>query len=241
MGSLGALELVAVAAVAALGAIVQGAAGFGLSLVAVPFLVLIEPKLVPGPLMFAALALTLLMAARGRGEIHVRGVAWAVVGRVPGVVAGAATLAVLPQSELTVLFGAIVIVAVIMTASGLTLQPKRGTLLAAGALSGFMGTTAAIGGPPLALVYQHHAGPALRSTLAGYFVIGASMSLIGLAVVHRFGWEELSLSLVLLPGILLGYFASLRLTGWLDRGRTRAAVLWVSAGSALLVIVQQLG
>ena len=218
----------------------QGGAGFGLALFAAPLLILIDSRFIPGPMLLSALVLTLLMAVRGREAIHVRGVLWTIVGRVPGVVCGALVLAALPQGELAVLFGALVLIGVVMMVSGLALRPQRGTLLVAGALSGFMGTVAAIGGPPIALVYQRHPGPELRSTLAGYFVAGSSMSLLALLFVGRFGRDELVLSAVLVPGILIGYAASLRLARWLDQGRTRAAVLVVSALSAVLVLVRTL-
>jgi uncharacterized protein len=234
-------EIATAMAVAAAGALVQGGAGFGLALLAAPLLVLIDPRFIPGPMLLSALVLTVVMAFRGRQTIHVRGVAWTIVGRVPGVVAGLATITILRQKELAVLFAALVLIAVVMTASGISLHPKRGTLLAAGALSGFMGTVAAIGGPPVALVYQHRPGPELRSTLAGYFVAGSSMSLLGLAAVGRFGRDELLLAAVLVPAILVGYFASHGFARWLDRGRTRAAILVVSALSAALVLLQELG
>jgi uncharacterized membrane protein YfcA len=192
-------------------------------------------------MLLCSLILTLVMAFRGRQTIQFGGVAWTIVGRMPGILAGLGALTILHQKELAALFAALVLIAVAMTASGLSLRPKRATLLAAGAMSGFMGTVAAIGGPPVALVYQHSPGPELRSTLAGYFVAGSSMSLVGLAAVGRFGLDELLLAAVLAPAVLVGYVASLGLARWLDRGRTRTAILVVSALSAALVLVQELG
>jgi hypothetical protein len=42
-----------------------------------------------------------------------------------------------------------------------------------------------IGGPPLALIYQHHPGPVLRSTIAMCFFIGEVMSLVLLTATGR--------------------------------------------------------
>src|SRR6185369_15778614 len=94
----------------------------------------------------------------------------------PGSVLGATLLASLPPRSVSLAVGLVVLAGVAMTASGIHLRPRRSTLLAAGVLSGFMGTTAAIGGPPIALIYQHAEGPRLRGTLAGYFVVAAAIS-----------------------------------------------------------------
>ena len=41
-----------------------------------------------------------------------------------------------------------------------------------------MGSITSIGGPPMALVYQHRTGPELRATLALFFVFGSSLSIL---------------------------------------------------------------
>lgn len=232
-------KLVLGATVVGLGAVLQGTVGFGLALFSAPLLALIEPRLVPGPLIFAGVSLTLLMAVRERSDID-RRAAFALLGRVPGTIAGATTLVLAPAHALGVILGMLVLAAVGMTAVGPPLRPGPRTLLVAGLLSGFMGTTSSIGGPPIAMVYQHESGPRVRATLGAYFTLGATMSLIALAIVGRFGGWELRAALALLPGIFLGFYVSRRTSTWLDRGRTRAAVLVVSAAAGLALVVREL-
>jgi uncharacterized membrane protein YfcA len=110
-------------------------------------------------------------------------------------------------------------------------------LFTAGAASGFMATAAGLGGPPVALVYQHESGLRLRGTLAAYFIVGTVLSLVALAWAGRFGADEMRLSLFLIPGTVLGYFMSGRAAAYLDDGRTRAAVLLASGLAAVSVIV----
>ena len=92
----------------------------------------------------------------------------------------------------------------------------------------------------MALLYQHESGSRIRGTLSAYFVIGVSMSLVGLHFVGMFGVSELLLSLSLLPGVLVGYWVSRHTAAYLDRGYVRTGVLLVSAASALAVLLQQL-
>lgn len=233
-------QLILASAIVGLAAIVQGSVGFGVSLLAAPLLTLIDRRLVPGPMLVAALCLTLLVAWRDRRSMDVGGVKWALVGRVPGTVVGALTLSLLPLHTLTLVFGGVVIAAVLMLAFGVPLKPNVPTLLGAGLLSGFMGTTSAIGGPPVAMVYQHEKGPAVRGTLAGYFAVGASMSIAALAIVGRFGLRELGWAMWLVPGVLVGFTLSARVARWLDAGRTRKAVLIVAAVSGAIVVLRQL-
>lgn len=234
-----ALQIAAASAAVALGAVLQGSAGFGLSLVSVPLLALIEPRLLPGPLLCVAIVLTLLLSYRERRSIDFRGVTWGIVGRVPGAVVGAAALTVMPQAQISLMFGILVILAVLISLLPIRIRPTAPRLLAAGLLSGFMGTTAAVGGPPIALLLQHSPGPQLRGTLSGFFVVGASVSLLALIAIGRFGVDELWLALLLLPGILAGFLASRRTAHLLDRGHTRTLVLVVSALAAVSVILRQ--
>lgn len=220
------------------GSVVQGAVGFGLALVAAPVCVLLEPRLVPGPILTASLVLTVVVSLRERGAMDVRGAGWALVGRVPGTLAGGLLLLRLSHSMLSMVFAGLVLLGVGLTAFGPTVSPTRRALLLAGAAGGVMGTVASIGGPPMALVLQREAGARLRGTLAAYFTVGSLMSLLVLVGIGRFGRWELMASAVLLPGVLVGYLASRRFTAWLDAGRTRSAVLAVSAVSALALLAR---
>jgi uncharacterized membrane protein YfcA len=235
-----AASLVVASAVVAVASTLQGSVGFGLSLLAAPLLILIDPLLVPGPLLFASLVLTASTAYRDRRSIDRFGLKWGLVGRLPGTAIGAAALAAIPADQMGLALGGLVLLSVALSLSGLRLRLSRGTLLGAGALSGFMGTTASISGPPVALVYQHASGPRLRGTLAGYFVIGAVISLAALWGIGRFGPSELSRGLALVPGMALGFALSGRLVALADRGYTRPAVLAVSAASALAAIARDL-
>ena len=106
--------------------------------------------------------------------------------------------------------------------------------------SGFVSTVSAVGGPPMALVYQHEDGPQIRGTLSAIFTIGTLISLAGLWWAGRFGRDELMLGVLLMPGVLVGFALSRYTAAWLDRAHTRPAVLAVSALSAVVIGVRAL-
>jgi uncharacterized membrane protein YfcA len=219
---------VALAAVLA-GAFVQGSVGFGVNILAAPVLALVEPAALPATLILAALPLATVMLVREHGAIDAAGLRWLVVGRLPGTALGAFVVATLPADGLSAVIGALVVVAVVMSAVAPPLAVTPRSALAVGALSGAMGTASSIGGPPPALLYQHHPGPVLRSTTAALFVVGTTLSALALAVAGQVGWDQVGLAVVLTPAIAAGLGLSHVLRHHIDAGWLRPAVLVVAA------------
>ncbi len=234
------LALGLVVLVIALGSAVQASIGFGLALLTAPLLEWVEPRLVPGPLIVAVTLLLALTALRERDSIDIRGVGWILLGRVPGTALGALSLGALSARSLTVSLGLLVLLAVGISLSKLTLPRTPWMLSVAGVISGLMGTTAALGGPAVAILYQDEKGAMVRSTLAVYFLIGAFMSLSALALIGRLGAPELLLAVGLVPGMALGFWLSRHLGAWLDRGKTRYAVLLLSALGGVSAVIRGL-
>jgi uncharacterized protein len=222
------------------GAAIQGAVGFGANLFAAPLLVLIDPKLVPGPVVVGTSVLNVLVVRREPSPEAWREMRWAIVGSVPGAVAGAAVLSVIAGRSLAIFFGTLVLVAVGLSLSGLHPERDDVSMAAAGSLSGFMGTAVGIGGPPIALLFQKAEGPEIRSALSRFFLIGGIVSLVMLAVFGELGWGELGQGVLLVPGTIAGYLLSSRLLAHVDRERVRVAVLVLSAASAAIAILRAL-
>ena len=231
------IAIAVVTAVMAVSAILQGAVGFGLGLIAIPFLIHLDLRFVPAPLLVAALTLHMLVLQRDRSGVDRSGLAMLLSGRVLGTIPAAVLLAHLPLDSMKILLAAVVLAGAVMGVLHSGGHPTPAVLFGAGTASGFMATTAGLGGPPVALVYQRETGLRLRGTLAAYFIVGTVFSLAALAWAGRFGAEEIRLSGLLIPGTVLGYFMSRPAAGYLDSGRTRAAVLTVSALGAVSVIL----
>jgi uncharacterized membrane protein YfcA len=188
----------------------------------------------------SSLFLSILVAFREHPSIDLHGVGWALVGRIPGTFLGAAVLALIPRKETSLLVGVMVLLAVVLVATGARVRRTRRALLGAGALSGFMATTTSIGGPPVALLYQDSEGDRVRGTLSGFFLVGLVIALGALSLVDRFGRSEILSSLLLLPAVLAGFLLSVRVAAVLDKGHTRKAVLSASALAGLTAIVEAL-
>ena len=223
-----------------IGAALQGSAGFGFALLSSPILGLLDPNLVPGPLVVAVTLLLALTAWRERRAVDIKGLGWVLGGRRPGTVLGAVALKLLSERALTTALGLLVLFAVVISLGSVRLERRPPLLVAAGVVSGLMGTTAALGGPAVAVLYQHERGALVRSTLATYFLVGAVMSMTALTFVGRLGQRELGLAAGLLPGIALGFLGSRWTSRWLDRGYTRVAVLIVAGLAGLGSVIRGL-
>lgn len=226
--------LLALAAVA-VGAVVQGSIGFGYALVAVPALALLYPGAVPVATLVLALPMTLLMTAHEWRSIDGRGFFVITGGRVFGTAAGAALIAAAPVRLLSGLVGLLIVAAALMSLLRPDFEIRNGTRLAGGVASGIMSTVASLGGPPLALIYQDRSGPELRSTLAVSFFVGIVMSLAALALAGKVEGAQLVLALQLLPGLLLGLWASRFVVKRVDERWVRPAVLTFAAVAGLAV------
>jgi uncharacterized protein len=239
MPGLTATTIIIISLVVGLAAALQSSIGYGLSFIANPILVLINPDFVPGPVLFAVFFLSILIVLRERHSLDLNGLSWALVGRVFGAIIAAWLLLRITQHTMILLFGFMVLFAVLVSATGLRVPMTRLNLSLAGVLAGIMGTIASIGGPPMAIVYQYESGDRIRSTLSGFFIVGTVISMVVLASVGRFGFEEIKLGLGLLPGILIGFLLSNRILLYLKNRSIRPLILTVATVSALAVILRQ--
>jgi uncharacterized membrane protein YfcA len=229
---------VVLAAAVTLGALVQGSVGLGLGLVAAPVCTLVEPSLMPGMMLWLAAAYPVLTLVREGRASDWRGLGWAFAGRVPGTLLGVAIVSVVSARLLGLLVGAMVLLAVLLTWQVVALPMRRRVLVGAGMVAGVTGTATSIGGPPLALVYQHESGARLRATMAAFFLGGALLSLGGLALAGELEAADGLWALALGPFLGLGFLLSGLVREHVDAGRTRTAVLVVCAVSAIALVLR---
>lgn len=232
--------LLIVVFITTLGATVQGSVGLGLGFVAVPTLAIIDPAYVPGPLLLSAFLLTVLISYREHKAIQFKGIKWTISGRILGAILGVQILLFVPEDHLSLIFAIMVILGVILSVSGIRINLNSKNLFSTGTLSGLMATTSAIGGPPLALIYQYLNGPELRGTLSGVFLVGTIISVVLLSFIGRFGYYEVKLSFILFPGIIIGFFISKYTSKIIDRGFIRPVVLIFSMTSGIILLVKTL-
>lgn len=211
--------------------LVQGTLGFGFAIVSVPLLTLVNPSYTPIPQLLLTVPMTLYMAWRERRYVDLRGLGWILVGRVPGTLTGRYLLHVASRPLLDGLIAGIVFFAVLALALGRAVRRTNRTQFAAGYLSGVMGITSAIGGPPLALLFKDERGPTIRANLAAIFALGVVFSLLVLGTTGGITEVDLRTAAMLFPSLAMGIFASRWLMDLVEGRWLRVGIL-VLAGIA---------
>jgi uncharacterized protein len=219
------------------GAAAQAAVGMGLNLFAIPLLALVDPVYVPGPVLVHGFLLSCLASFRLRASIDRRELGLALIGLVAGTAAAAVLLVWVTSDQLPRLLGVFVLVAVGLSAVGYQIKPTPCTLLAASSAAGVMGIVAGAHGPPIALLYQQESPSRIRSVLLPFFAFSNPIALGALSIIGRFGWREVYLSALLLPGLAVGFLASSWLARLVSARIIRACLLAISAlsGAALII------
>jgi uncharacterized membrane protein YfcA len=219
---------------------IQGSIGFGMGLVAAPFLYLLNPILVPGPLLICAMVLLLFMIRRDGRSVRWRELGWPLLGRCIGTVPAIFVLRYFTGDAFSIALGTLLLAAVAMSLRGIHFRPTPRNLLCAGSISGFMGATVAASGPAMALVYQHERGERLRGVLSWYFLLGGLVTVPAFYAGGRLGMPEILATLILAPAAPLGYVLSSHTFPHLEKQGLRPAVLALSALSGIAVILRGL-
>lgn len=222
----------------AAGACLQGVVGYGIGTLAAPLLFLISPTLVPAVLILNSILLTVLLTLRNRQSLTLRDVKPAVFGSLVGTSLAAVTLTLITTEQFEWIFGLLILFAVALSVAGIRPPLNRLSSLLAGATSGFMGTITAVGGPPIALIYQNQKGAHVRANMSAFFSVSAVIGVIGLTWAGYLGARELTLVAVTFPGVLAGFFASGLLVQRLQLERLRPFILTVAAAAGLAALIR---
>lgn len=203
------------------GSFVQSATGFGLAIVTAPLLLLLSADYIPAPITVVALVLSIINVLYYRHSLELRGLMYALIGRIPGSICGGFLLLWLSPSTLSLFIGILVLVAVMISLFPVKIEPTNGRMTVAGFLSGVFGTSSSIGGPPLALLLQHQAANSIRANLSAFFVVSSIISLIVQWQVERFTWHHFYLSLPLLPAAVIGFWLSIKVAHKINKPALR--------------------
>lgn len=219
---------------------VQGATGVGFALIAAPVIGLFEPKLLPVCVLVLMLPLNVYVAWRERCAVDRVGASWITGGRIAGTAGGLWVLVALSASQLGVFVGLATIAAVLATLFAPSFTPGRSAFIAAGVVTGITETATGIGGPPLALVYQHQPVAVMRSTVAVCFLAGQLISLATLLAVGRVDAPQMLAAAELLPALGVGAMLSHLVHHQVNPSFLRAFVLVFALVSGLVLLARAL-
>jgi len=203
--------------------IVRGFAGFGFSALAVAGMSLLLPpaQVVPPVFVLEVLASLSLLREAWR-DADLRWLRWLVLGNALCIPLGLALLAWLPELELRLLLGALLLSAAVLLRCGFSagLEPSWRVRLGTGLVSGFVNGVAAIGGIAVAVLMSSTALPpaAMRATMIVLFLFtdlyalgwAAALPTASSGESGLLSAQTFSLALMLAPAMLVGIWCGRR-------------------------------
>lgn len=216
---------------------VQTAIGFGLALIAVPLLLLIDTDMVPAPVVMVAFTQLCVSVHHYWHTIDWQMLKVALIARIPGTFVAMGLMSYFGEVGIKIFISLIVLAAVVISLFNITAEPNKRNHVIAGFFCGITGTTSGIGGPPIALLYQNQHGDFIRANLAGFFLVGSVISLLGMAMVGYVTVKSWSYAGLFIPSTLLGAWIGLRLKQYLKPTFMRPAILCLCTISSVAVIL----
>lgn len=228
---------VAVVAIAA-GAFVQTTVGFGLAIVAAPILFYLDPLYIPAPVTIAALANCLFTSFYYRAHLSLETLWVAMLARVPGSIAGVGLLLIISELQLAVLMSVTIGLGMWLNYQRFPLGVNVRNLSIAGFLSGLMGTSTSIGGPPMAILMQGRDANSIRSNLAAFFIFSCIVSLVVLMPAGYLGATQWRLAWPLVPAALIGSWLGVRWGSKVNDRAMRVLTLLFCGVSVVVMLFQ---
>ncbi|KOV68729.1 sulfite exporter TauE/SafE family protein [Streptomyces sp. MMG1121] len=228
--------LAVLAVTVAAAAFVQGTSGLGFALIVAPVAGLLDPGLLPVFVLTSMIPLNLYVAWRERHSLDLRGARWITAARLAATPAGLALLWLIPKDDLGAAVGAATVLAAVVSLVVPSFVPGPGAYVGAGLVTGLTETATGVGGPPLALVYQHRPPGELRATVAVCFLVGEVASLALLFATGRGHAADVGRAVLLLPALAAGAWLSRLVHQRVDAKKMRVFVLVFALVSGVVLI-----
>jgi uncharacterized membrane protein YfcA len=234
-----------VVAVAVFGAsLIQVVAGFGFGLLAVPVMTLAIPT-TQAVVVSTLLGITMStwQAFHLRAEARVELSRRLTIAAFCGMPIGLWLSSAVSEHVLQIVLGVLVLTAVLLLATGVTLHHARPSVdLAAGLLSGALNTSLSTNGPPLVFVLQARqlSPQVFRATITRVFAYSAVFAVVLFVARGRVHHDGLVAAGIALPAMAAGQLAGFPLRRHLDATRFRWLVLLLLTLAAISAIVAAL-
>lgn len=234
------LQILLLTLVMIAGATLQASAGFGSGLVAVPLLGLIDPRLVPGPILFAYLFLCAFMAWQERQHITLFHQKHLIAGLFFGTLLSLLILSFISVNYFPVIAALFVLLGVALSFFQKEIALKASNLFLGGSISGLMSTLAGLSGPPMALLLQFQSAAFIRANLSFAFIFASLFSISALLSKQLFSLLDIGLGFLLVPGMFIGFLLGRSLSAYLQATHSRYLIIVISSLSAVSLLIKSI-
>jgi uncharacterized membrane protein YfcA len=218
------------------GSILQMATGVSVGMIIVPFLVMISYSLIPVPVVFASLTLTVMMAYQGRTHIDTANMPQITFGMLLGIFVAVYILKNIELEYLGLLFGLLILLSVVISIKIKTFKLGEKVNYSGGFMAGFIGALALSGGQILALLFQNHPLASIKATLAFLNTIFSLVLLLVFYLVGEFSYAQLISGFYMMPGFIIGFFIAPFFAKYFNPKYAKTVVLVMATLGAFVLI-----
>jgi len=223
-----------------LSSILQMATGVSVGMILVPILALFSYTLIPTPIIFASLVLTIMMAFKGRKHIDVHNVFQINIGMLLGIFVAIFLLKNIHFEYLGVVFGIFILISVFISVKIKSFQLSPSLNYMGGLAAGTMGAMAAVGGQILAMLFQNHPLESIKATLAFLYTLFSIAMLLIFYSFGEFSYEQMLSGLYMMPGFLIGFIVAPMFSKYFNENYSKVVVLSMATIGSLNLIYKSL-
>jgi len=223
-----------------LGSILQRATGLTAGMLIVPFLALISYSLIPVPIAFASMALTIMMAYKGRKHIDRQHILQISMGMFAGILLSIFILKNIKFESLGLVFGIFILISVFISIKIKSFTLNKRINYSGGFIAGVMGSMAAVGGQVLALLFQNHALESLKASLAFLYTLFSSVMLLMFFSFGEFSYAQFLSGIFMMPGFIMGFFLAPIFSKYFNAKYSKTLVLLMASVGALVLILKSI-
>lgn len=224
----------------ALGSILQRVSGVTAGMIIVPFLAMISYTLIPAPIAFASLSLTIMMTYKGRKHIDTKNMLQISLGMIGGILLSIFILKNIKFEYLGLVFGLFILISIFISLKIKSFTLNKGINYTGGFLAGVMGSLAAVGGQILALLFQNHPLDSLKSSLAFLYTLFSCVMLSIFFIFDEFSYSQAISGFYMMPGFILGFFLAPIFSKYFNPKYTKTMVLLMASVGALILIIKSI-
>lgn len=223
----------------------QGLSGFGSALIAMPLLAfLIDIKTAVAVCTLCGLIINLQMTFNLSRDVKIKTIIPLIGGCIPGTLAGLALIKLVDGHIITLLLGVLVaayaLYCLLIKPVVLNLNRKWGVL--AGFFTGLISASISAGGPPT-IIYSTLMGwkkNEFKATLASFFLISASLSVLGHILSGVTTFYVVKLFIASLPLVILGVYVGNKLAGKVSEESYKKVVMILLVIMGIMLIIEGL-
>lgn len=220
--------------------ILQMVTGVTVGMIIVPFLAMISYTLIPVPIVFASLALTIMMTYKGREHIDTKNMFQISLGMLAGILLSIFILKNIKFEHMGFIFGLFILISVFISIKVKSFTLNKRLNYSGGFIAGVMGSMAAVGGQVLALLFQNHPLESLKSTLAFLYTLFSTVMLIIFFMFGEFSYTQFISGIYMMPGFIIGFFVAPIFSKYFNPKYSRIIVLTMAILGSIILIAKSL-